>query len=314
MRMDFRLTLVALCTLSLQCSSSDSSSASLSMSGGAPGGTAPQGLAACAWSADPCPIEVSWQAKPLLQAAEIAADARFVGLGGQVVAVQSGSGPRVVRVHTADEAKLLGSPYKIYRMPGSVQRLVDVADGAGSVLALACTAAGSCSLWRASVDAPADSLLEEIAGSTLAVPAKALIFDVVTAQPCAIGPALQCFAGGWQTLIEPGAGVEIRDVATGSDLSLAVGTRGHYWTRGSAPAPWIAARTVDVSLFAASLGGSVGVAIGEAGIWFYLEGKEPELCATPANWARSLPARRVTPIPSSRRPAKSFTRTPARDA
>lgn len=210
-------------------------------------------LPACGWTLDVCPAHISWRFETLLDARDVDVDARFVAIGGQALGVTAGSNGLsfVVRVHMESERNRFGEAFRRYTFPGAVSKLIDVVDGIAAagepaiVYALACKNADTaCSLWRVSADEPDGSPLAEVAGSTFEGEATALLFDEEKQQPCVLAKGLSCFDGAWREEIAASADDnDLRAVAMGSSMSIAVAARGVYWTRPGVPAnrepvPW----------------------------------------------------------------------------
>jgi hypothetical protein len=266
-------------------SAADSGDAALSVS-----------LPACTWSVDACPTNIGWQASILLQASDLGAAASFVAIGGQAVGVASSASEpkRVVRIHTTDEAERYGTPYKLFPLPTVDLDLIDVVDGENddksvSVYALACRGPNSCSLWQSQAEAPDGSGMQELAGSTLGDKPSALVFDAYLKQPCVLANGLQCFAGSWHQEI---ADSDLRDVATGSQLSLAVGAHGKSWLRRAAAdggkAAWAEqalAGDAEVTWIAAGVRDEDSFAIGEHGAFAARVASDDSVCAYPADLA-----------------------------
>jgi hypothetical protein len=236
-----------------------------------------------------------------LSASELDAEARFMAIGGQAVGVATGTAKSVVRVHMADELEHYGDKFRRYTLPDTIVKLIDVADGiadrgaVATVYALACQQPrAACSLWRVSADAPDGSALEEIADSTFKGDATALLFDEDQRQPCVVAKGLYCFDGTWHEDIPPSTDDnDLRDVAIGSSMSIAVAAHGVYWKRpGTAPdqpaLPWTrASADADVTWTGASDTFRGYFLIGKQGAYMQNLPNAHELCSHTSDFAAS---------------------------
>lgn len=210
-------------------------------------------LPPCMWRLDACPEHITWRFDTLLRASELHVNATFIAIGGQVLGVSTGpSGSKsVVRLHMDDEIERYGEKFRRFTLPKAVVTLIDVVDGVAepgnppTVYALACRQRRStCSLWQVSAAEPDGTALEEIADSTFDGHPTALLFDDDQHRPCVLDKGLHCFDGAWHEDIAPSSDEgELRDVAMGLSMSVAVAEHGVYWTRpGVAPdqsaMPW----------------------------------------------------------------------------
>jgi hypothetical protein len=260
-------------------------------------------LPACGWTLAACPEHIDWRFETLLEASELDADARFVAIGGQAVGVaagRSGAQSFVARIHMDDEISRYGEKFRRYTLPETV-RLIDVVDsivGAGTpatAYALACQQpSAACSLWQVSADEPDGSPMQELPGSSFDGDATALVFDEDKQQPCVIDKGLYCFDGEWHEDIAPSDDDNhLRDVAMGTSVSVAVASRGVYWTRKGVPPnqpalPWTRERIdADVAWTGASDMYTGYFLIGEQGAFMQKLREGDELCSHTDDFAAS---------------------------
>jgi hypothetical protein len=261
-------------------------------------------LPPCMWTLDACPAHIEWRLDTLLTASDVDADARFIAIGGQAVGVAAGAADTklVVRVHMDDEIKRYGDKFRRYTLPEDVVDLIDVVDSITApgvpptVYALACRQPrAACSLWRISADQPDGAALEEIEGSSFDMgEAKALLFDEDQQQPCALSKGLYCFDGSWREEIPPSTDDnDLRNVAMGTSMSIAVAARGVYWTRRGVPPgqpalPWTR-ESVDAEV---AWNGASDIytgyfLIGERGAFMQKLSAGQELCSHTSDFAAS---------------------------
>ena len=260
-------------------------------------------LPPCMWRLDACPEHITWRFDTLLRASELHVNATFIAIGGQVLGVSTGpSGSKsVVRLHMDDEIERYGEKFRRFTLPKAVVTLIDVVDGVAepgnppTVYALACRQRRStCSLWQVSAAEPDGTALEEIADSTFDGHPTALLFDDDQHRPCVLDKGLHCFDGAWHEDIAPSSDDgELRDVAMGLSMSIAVAEHGVYWTRpGVAPdqpaMPWTRQSIdADVSWTGASDIYRGYFLIGERGAFMQSLPDSNSLCSHTSDFAAS---------------------------
>lgn len=188
----------------------------------------------------------------LLEASSLGPEAKLVALDGNAVLAHVAQGVwQVVRLEGPVEPIPPYSEhlFSVWDLPDPALEAIDVADPFGSgiwpgLLVLAC-AEGDCKLFGApDGEAPSAPVLTE-----LSLPALPGSFDpsglAVSAfrnpeqeELCVFGNGMVCLAdGAWQTVIPSQAGVQIIDALFG-DVSVAIGTGGHWYKR-EADAQWV---------------------------------------------------------------------------
>jgi hypothetical protein len=225
----------------------------------------PRATPPCDWPEIACTGIHIWEPEVLLFVRTIAPEARIIAFGGQAFGVETApDAPHlVVRISNSDPSFL--SNHRIFKLPSPDLEIIDVVDTfvgtPAIVLALACSKlTATCSLWQTSVEADDGSTMVEIPLSLLTERPRGLAFDSVFQRPCIFGKGVQCFSDKWETVIPADEdGSEIRDVQAHVRGSLAVGERGHYWTRGPLQndriGPWKAYQVdTDITLVAAAVG------------------------------------------------------------
>lgn len=265
-------------------------------------------LPPCMWTIDACPEHIDWRVDALLDSSELDPDARFIAIGGQAVGVSIGAEESVVRVHMKDEIERFGARFRRYWLPKTVMKLVDVVDNipgpgaAATVYAFACQQPeAACSLWQVSGDDPDGTVLEEIAGSSFEATASALLFDEDRQQPCLMDKGLYCFDGAWREQIAQSSdGNDLRHVAMGTSMSIAVAARGVYWKRPAAPQgrpamPWTRERVdAEVTWTGASDIFTGFFLIGERGAFMQNLSTANTLCSHTSDFAASSGSLLVT--------------------
>ena len=257
-------------------------------------------LPPCMWTLDACAEHITWRFDTLLHASDVDVDAHFIAIGGQAVGVVSGSTNSVVRVHLEDEIKRYGEKFRLFTLPQTVTKLIDVVDGltgAGKpavVYALACQKSKDCSLWRTSAGEPNGSALEEVEGSSFDGEPTALLFDEDQQQPCVLAKGLYCFDSSWHEVIPKSTdNNELRNVAMGNSTSIAVAAHGVYWKRPSVPTgqpvmPWTRESIdADVTWTNASDTFRGYFLVGERGAFMQNLPDAKELCSHTSDFAAS---------------------------
>ncbi|HET8937096.1 MAG TPA: hypothetical protein VFN67_26825 [Polyangiales bacterium] len=257
-------------------------------------------LPPCNWTLDACAEHITWRFDALLDASDVDLDAHFIAIGGQAVGVASGPTRSVVRVHMEDEIKRFGEKFKLFTLPRTVVKLIDVVDGitgAGKpavVYALACEKPKECSLWRTTADQPNGSPLDEVAGSTFDGDPISLLFDEDQLQPCVLAKGLYCFDGAWHEEIPKSPDNNyLRNVAMGNSTSIAVAAHGVYWKRTSVPTgqpvmPWTRESIAeDVTWTNASDTFRGFFLVGERGAFMQNLPDAKELCSHTSDFAAS---------------------------